>query len=334
MIWTVSTVKDTLANIERFVVRNLAGGADHVVVFVDDDDAEALDYLANHRHATGVAALSWWGQSRPAALNSRQRIAANTVRAIAAGLGDVDWLFHLDGDEALQVNTDRISALGREVRAVRLEVLESVAEWDPQPAHANLFKRKLTKKQLRLLAVRGLVERPRNDHYFHGHVSGKVGVRPAHDVWLGIHRAMDSQREVIDAFEAPWLRMLHYESASGADFVRKWRNLLESGTHANIRTTRTQIADAIQAELAAQTTDAQGLKRVFEQTTADDVETLRLFGFLEEIDPLKSNHAPVAYANQDALLHQLHGLIPEDKRVFEPERDEAEVREVLRRAAA
>ncbi|WP_442939979.1 glycosyltransferase family 2 protein [Nocardioides sp. B-3] len=102
MIWTVSTVKDTPANLERFVERNLAGGADHVVVFVDDDDAEALDYLANHPHTTGVAALSWWGESRPAALNSRQRIAANAVRAIAADLGDVDWLFHPDGDETLQ----------------------------------------------------------------------------------------------------------------------------------------------------------------------------------------------------------------------------------------
>ncbi|UUZ58651.1 hypothetical protein [Nocardioides sp. B-3] len=215
---------------------------------------------------------------------------------------------------------------------MRLDVLESVAEWDPLPAHANLFKRKLTKKELRVLVTRGLVERPRNDHYFHGHVSGKVGIRPAHDVWLGIHRAMDSQREPIDvrgsvAANAP-LRVGVWSGLRAK--VAQLARIRDGGQYPD---GAPPIADAFQAEIDAEATDGQGLKSVFQQTTADDVETLRVLGYLEEIDPLKHGHVPTAYAKQDALLYQLRGLISEDKRVFEPERDVMEVREVLRRAA-
>ena len=35
LVFCVSTVKDTLANLQRYVDGNLAGGADHLVVFLD-----------------------------------------------------------------------------------------------------------------------------------------------------------------------------------------------------------------------------------------------------------------------------------------------------------
>ncbi|WP_107766787.1 hypothetical protein [Nocardioides terrigena] len=90
MIWAVSTIKDNIATLERFVTGNLAGGVDHLVVFVGDGDPILMDFLSTHPNTTGIAATTWWGTNRPGALNSRQRIAANAVRAIAASLGDVD----------------------------------------------------------------------------------------------------------------------------------------------------------------------------------------------------------------------------------------------------
>ncbi len=57
MLFTASTVKDTLPNLRRFVTGNLAGGADHLVVFVDDPDGtdpEAVAFLAEHDGVTCV----------------------------------------------------------------------------------------------------------------------------------------------------------------------------------------------------------------------------------------------------------------------------------------
>ena len=324
LIWAVSTVKDTVANLERFVTRNLAGGVDHLVVFVDDDDAGLLELLSSHPHTTGIAAGPWWGLGRPDALNSRQRIAANAVRATAAGLGDVEWVFHIDGDEAIQLDARRLASLGPDARAVRLEVLEAVAEWNPSPGAERLFKRRLAKDDLNELVARGLVDRPRNDHYFNGHVNGKIGVRPAYDVWLGIHRAMDDRRQALPALEAPWLRLLHYATPPGRDFERKWRNLLNSGTRATVRSARTPVADGLRATITAgERMGPDALRRVFEETVADDVPSLRALGVLEEIDPCAVRHAPTPYAAAEELESRLLALSSQDKRAFEPERGAA-----------
>lgn len=326
VIWVVSTVKDSLANLERFVTQNLAGGADHLVVFVDDDDPDLMEFLASHPHTTGVAAGAWWGDARPPALNSRQRIAANVVRSLAARLRGVRWVFHIDGDEVIRVDPRRLDALDAEV--VRLEVLEAVASWDPAPEHRHLFKHQLDKGQLAELVARGAISRPKNSCYFHGHLSGKVGIRPAHDVWFGIHRAMDARREPVSATAAPWLRLLHYESVSGPEFVRKWSNLLSSGTEAAVRSSRAEVAAAILAEMG---TPQPRWRRVFEQTTADHIETLLTLGLLTTVDPDRSVHTPTKYPDTGALESSQLALTVEDKRIFEPERDPGELQRLLDR---
>ena len=83
MIATVSTVKDTLANVQRFVRGNLAGGVDHMVVFLDAPDPEVEAWLASQEHVTHVVADDrWWGGKRPADLNNRQRMHANITKAL------------------------------------------------------------------------------------------------------------------------------------------------------------------------------------------------------------------------------------------------------------
>ena len=65
LVVLASTVKDTLANIERYVDGNLAGGADHLVVFLDDPSdpatAEVRAFLDAHPHVTCVVTdETWW----------------------------------------------------------------------------------------------------------------------------------------------------------------------------------------------------------------------------------------------------------------------------------
>ena len=45
MILTVTTLKDTLPNVQRFVAGNLAGGIDHLIIFLDAPDPEVESWL-------------------------------------------------------------------------------------------------------------------------------------------------------------------------------------------------------------------------------------------------------------------------------------------------
>ena len=104
MLASVSTVKDTVRNVSRFVERNLAGGIDHMFVFVDAPDAECERYLGDHPHVTPILATeTWWNGARPEGLNRRKIINANVVKALLTDYEWASWLFHIDADEIVRI---------------------------------------------------------------------------------------------------------------------------------------------------------------------------------------------------------------------------------------
>ncbi|MEV7430021.1 glycosyltransferase family 2 protein [Nocardioides sp. NPDC092400] len=339
MLFTASTVKDTLPNIQRFVTGNLAGGIDHMVVFLDAGDAEVRSWLDEHPHVTCVRTdSSWWNGERPAELNVRQRINANVVKAVLSRLDWAEWVFHVDADEIVQLDRDVLAAVPAETRVVRLTPLEAVSRkhWDGDP---TWFKRLLGKPDLTLLQTLGVIDRPSNGAHFHGHVDGKSGVRPATDVWLTLHHGVDAAKEELPAHtDADRLRLLHYESYSGEDFVRKWTSILAAGPMANFRPAREPTAVALRALIAKGLTEEQAapyLMRIFERTTEDDFDTLRDLGLLVEVDPREGRHVPAdppegGLADLRALLDAVRG---EPKRPFHPGEPAAAVEEILARAA-
>ncbi|MDN4171794.1 glycosyltransferase family 2 protein [Nocardioides sp. SOB77] len=338
MLFTVSTVKDTLPNIERFVTGNLAGGVDHMVVFLDAGDPEVRTWLDEHPHVTCVRTdSSWWNGERPAELNVRQRVNANLVKAALSLVEVASWVFHVDADEIVQVDRGVLAAVPAETRVVRLAPLEAVSRkhWDGDP---TLFKRLLDKPDLTLLQTLGVIDRPSNGAYFHGHVDGKSGVRPATDVWLTLHHGVDADKQELPAYaDADRLRVLHYESYSGEDFVRKWTSILAAGPMANFRPAREPTAVALRALIGKGLSEEQAapyLMRIFERTTEDDVDTLRDLGLLVEADPRQGTHVPAtspeAIADLRALLEALRA---EPKRPFHPGEPAAAAEEVLARAA-
>ena len=128
MIVTASTVKDSPENLRTFVARNLAGGVDHLAVFVDDGDAEVVAALAAEPHVTPVAATGeWWQGKRPVQLNARQRINANVLKTLLLPLGGVEWIFHIDADEVLLVDAEALAALPADVEVTRALPYEAVS---------------------------------------------------------------------------------------------------------------------------------------------------------------------------------------------------------------
>jgi hypothetical protein len=323
VILTVSTVKDTLEHVRRFVDHNLAGGVDHLVILLDAPDPEVEAYLRGHAHVTLVVAdEGWWRGDRPLDLNVRQRINANVVKAALTTMPWAEWLFHVDGDEVVWIAREALAKVPAGREAVRLAPLEAVARvhWDGDPTS---FKRLLTDDELADLVAAGALTQPRNAVYFHGHPYGKSGMRPRLDRWLTLHDVVDQDRQRVAGVERPRLRMLHYESYDGREFARKWSALLGSGAVPSFRSVRQRTADRI-AEVLDRRLDREAteaaLLKVFRETTQDDAELLASKGLLVQTDPKSwvGVPQPLPQGGATELAGLLERLGELDKRVFHP----------------
>jgi hypothetical protein len=302
MIFTVTTLKDTPRNAERFVRRNLAAGVDHLLVFLDADQPEVHRFLADHPHTTPVRAdADYWRGRRPANLNLRQVINANLANTALATLPGAAWLFHIDSDEV--VFLDRAAALGTSSPALRLEVLEAVSQWSWPDDEVTHFKRLLGADELTLLTALGVIDRPKNRGYFRGYVGGKIGVRPQVDArFRGVHQAILASGQDTADLELPTMGVLHYDSYSGEEFVRKWTahgGSLTGGTtyHPSRDLVRGALNTLVALEGLAPDRLEQHAARIYERLVRDDFATLLGLGLLTETP--RPDHQPVRLDDQD-----------------------------------
>lgn len=347
MLFTVSTVLDSLANVQHWVRGNLAMGIDHMVVFLDAPRAEGQDevhdFLADHAHVSVVrTGKDWWLGDRPRGLNVRQRINANLAAHALAGLPGADWVFHLDGDEVFAGDRAVIEALPATDSAVWLSPLEAVSTFAPTERPTR-FKRLLDAADLNLLQVLRVIDQPTNQSYFHGHVLGRSGIRPGSGLRLALHEAIDDDGRIVPRAEHAALRVLHYDSISGEEFVRKWRAMLGAGP-VKYRPDRAPTAQALQAVIGKdlpEDTAERYLRRIYDLTTADDVDTLADLDLLEHVDPGRATHEPTGMtpALTSQLERSLADLASAPKRDFHfdkarPARPETGKRGVVRSAAS
>lgn len=306
LICTVSTVKDTTDNVSAFVRRNLAAGVDHMFVFVDSGDPALLDMLAPVPHVTAVAADAAYlhGYSAPR-LNERQNINANVANILLAGFPEVEWLFHIDGDECLDIDKEHLLALHSGVPAVSLTTLESAAKmrWEGE---VNRFKFPPGQEGLERLARSGVIPDPRLRSYFHGHVGGKVGVRPCLDYRLGIHKCTDQRGQQLDLYRsAGELRVLHYEAYSAEEFVRKWTTHFSNRRPPKVNNQKLQMLDEIAAVMAnsdgshdngvTEQWRQDGLTEIFRRHVLDDHERLEEMGLLMTPDLKRHQYQPQGF---------------------------------------
>lgn len=321
MVVTVSTVKDTLANVQRFVNGNLAGGADHMFIFLDEPAPDVEDWLATRADVTFmVCDESWWTEGRPQLLNVRQNLNANVSKALLSLTDWTDWLFHIDADEIVRIDGRRLREVPPEKSAVRLLPLEVISQmhWDGTP---TLFKRLLTKEELAKLHELGVISEAANSHYFRSHTIGKAGLRPTLQLWLSVHHVVDSSGTRLQHVRNPGLQLLHLESFSGEDFVRKWTNMIGSGPRVHFGEERQRIADEIKAVLASGAPPeaiSRQLTEIYTEHMEDPLPLLRELGLVERFEPLAGTHRPRRLSRaRHAQLHRwLDRTRAENKRVF------------------
>ncbi|WP_402466764.1 glycosyltransferase family 2 protein [Isoptericola aurantiacus] len=294
MICTVSTIKESPERVRQFVDDNLSAGVDHMFEFVDAPNGPVVRYLAEHPHCTVVRTDDrYWDGDRPPNLNSRQRINANLVRTLLAPLSWCDWLFHIDADECLDIDREQLETLADDVHAVRLSPWESVS--GPH-AYSGSFKRLLDRDELRLLRLLGVLRKPTNRALFHGHVQGKVGIRPSLDLALSIHWAtIGGGERILGTHDHSWY-VLHRESVSEDDFMTKWSGMLDQPGNGTHRGFRAVVRSAVSALVTNEKLDDQErsllLHQVYTEAVADPVGALERLGYLERPDPGRHRHTP------------------------------------------
>lgn len=304
-VCAVATVLDTLPHVQRFVRGNLASGADHLFVVLDNPHAagqpEIRSWLEEQPDVTCIPGDdSWWHGDTLNNLNARQRANANAVKALLAAQPWPSWLFMIDGDEIVQVPRDVIAQAPGD--AIRLNVCEAVSQyrWDGDP---TWFKTRLDGPELHLLHLLGVIAKPTNNRYFRGHTRGKVGMRSDRDGYLALHSAHGPRHDRLETWQHDELRLLHYESYSGEEFVRKWTAMISSGPKIGLMRKRGGVAEAVGAIADGGLTAAQAepfLRQLYESSTMDDFATLRELKLLLEVDPLQGTHHPASLTAAEA----------------------------------
>ena len=303
MLLTASTIKDSPTNVQFFVAANLASGVDHMFVFLDapedPEQTEVAAALADHPHVTCIPT----GRQHLVGATTAPRASTSGSGSTPTGLARLlepfawaEWLFHIDGDEVACVDRDALAA----VPAGRRRGL-AAAVGGGQPVDAagrpTRFKRLLDDADLNLLHVLGAIDEPTNQAYFHGHVMGKSGVRPGSG--LGADparrgRPPDGQRQ--PRHEDPRLRVLHYDAPSGEEFVRKWTALGPGRTGAATAPTGPRPRGRCgrwSRATCPRTLRAKYLRRIYDLTTRDDVETARRAAACSSRhDPLRGGATP------------------------------------------
>lgn len=338
VICTVSTVKDSLENVTNFVHRNLAAGVDHMFIFLEGSDRDVFAFLGVQPHVTVTDTEDgYWGGSRPSNLNSRQTINANRINYLLSELDVVEWLFHIDGDECLDIDKAQFQKLDTDIEYVRLATKESVSTSEARSKETIYFKRLLSPDELSLLTTLGVIEAPRNRKYFHGHVSGKAGIRPSTSYGLHTHEARRLQGETPTAFKAEWLNILHYESFTPEEFLRKWSVHIEAGRGTTFRDDKEIVQGSIKGVLNNSHLDAEQKRRylfeIYRRRLEDDVPTLLQLGYLEKIQDCRHRYSPGSFPQRDLWL--IENMLPElkasDSAYFRPRQTNRDPRVLMER---
>ncbi|MDZ5619488.1 glycosyltransferase family 2 protein [Nocardioides bizhenqiangii] len=328
-VCTVTTLWDSLDNVRQFVARNLAAGADHMFIFLDAPAPDVGEYLEGLDAVTVVrTGKRYWRGHRPDDLNVRQIVNANTASYLLSPFDSVRWLFHIDGDEVLDIDRDEL--LSSDAPVARLSVLESVsrAHWD---GPVDRFKRTPTPEELVRLTRLGVIPRPHLHEYFHGHIRGKVGMRPTLDLRLSIHNVFTRAGERVVAQPSPEWHVLHYDCWSSEEFLRKWASPMAS-RKAKFAGRRGRLRDAVNAvldtpSLADEERDRR-LMDIYNTYIADDVTALEEAGLL--VAPRSDLHTPRGLGPDREAVHRLlDHLVSVERRYFMSPRRKAHPRELF-----
>ncbi|MEQ9693624.1 glycosyltransferase family 2 protein [Shimia sp. SDUM112013] len=226
MRWgVVATIKAPVADVLNFVAHHLEIGADHLFIYLDDDNPEAQAALDAHPQVSVTRTdTPYWkagGKHRPAKHQARQT--RNATHAYTqATTTNLDWLMHMDVDEFLWAErplSDLLAALPAKAEAARVRPIEALSPPDgPSAGGVTHFKGFVPAHGKRQEISQALF--PTFGNYVKGgflsHVQGKVFVRTGmSDIEIRIHNAFKNGIELSETVEFSGVDLCHLH-------VRDW----------------------------------------------------------------------------------------------------------------
>lgn len=331
-IVTVTTLRDSVDNARWFVERTLASGVDHLVVFLDQPQANVRQVLEESPDVTVVTtSRGYWQGERPQRLAERQQINATLVNAALAICPSVRWLFQVDGDQVPCF--DRARVAGLDASLIRFPILEVVAERDAASRDELPFKKMPDEVELQALAGLGAIREPDLDHYLRGGARGMVGMRPSL-----AHRPQAPDTDDEHAPVAAGAQVLHYHSWSLDDLVGRWQDVTPrkaaegSYTERSRRVGLAVNAIANHSELDERTRQGY-LTRVFDEHVADDRRSLEIMGLLIRPELNPSEPRPLPAEELTAFRAVLGALCEAPKAPFRADAPLAAVLDALEEVA-
>lgn len=315
----VSTVKADPDQVERFLRRNLDSGVDHLLVFLDSPNPAVREILDANPHVTAVrTGARYWNGQRPPRVSDRLRINMNFANAILATVPAVGWLVSIDSDEVACIDRDALGSY--EGRGIRLSILEAVSRRIWPNDEPTLFKRPPTEAELAVLSALDVIPEADLGHYFRGHQEGKSAVRPDLTIRVKVHSASDEQGNSV-VRRHPGMHVLHYESHSLDDFIRRWRDYAPTMAHLRThRESRKLLGVALHTLYHHDAlTDAQRMEmieRVFDAQVADKEETLQALGLIVPAPQHGYRPTLLPPAELDQIQWLVEALGAADKVVF------------------
>jgi hypothetical protein len=331
-----TTLKADPDQVERLLRRNLSGGVDHLIVFLDEANPPVREILEANPHVTPVrTGPKYWNGARPPRVSDRLRINMNLANAVLATVPSVGWMVSIDSDEAVSINRETLRKA--EKPAVLLSVLEAVARRSWPDDEPTLFKSRPSEGELAALATLGVIIEPDLAFYFRGHQEGKPALRPNLRVRVRVHSVHDEAGKGL-ARAADDLFVLHYESHSLDDFIRRWKDYAPASAHLRThRDERKLIGIALHTlyhhEKLTERQRSKLIRQLFDQEIADDERTLTALGLA--VPPPTRDYQPRALPAADvAQIGQvITALLPADKHVFNEGGTTEQVAEELAAAA-
>lgn len=232
MIFSVSTIKDSKANIDFFINENIRSGIDHMFIFYEGD---LLVDPSEYKQATFISSLQYNRSINN--LNTRQEMNIRRVVEFLHKDYEDHWIVNLDGDEVVNFDKKILANLDKKIQVITLYPIEPIVDGKTSIHDQSLCKTTLSKGKLETAKLFDLIDKESNREWLRGHILGKYMARIRLDRKYKIHRVLGGPAE--EALTNRDFNIIHYESASFDEFIRKFKN--HTGNKASFNNVRAKI---------------------------------------------------------------------------------------------
>lgn len=260
-ICTISTIKASLRETLMFVYYHLNVGVDQIIIFFDDPNDKAADYLQDFERVTCVRCDDFYwkqnGGTKSPAIEDRQVINNNNGLVMARDRG-FQWAIFIDNDELVYTDSslkDILSRINGDV--IRFKIYEAVSEKEHYDSlfDTALFKTSARSIQIKAAMLLGCKRAFFEGRYFRGHMDSKVAVRVNADIIkMYIHGPQLSEKGIVER-KTNKIKLLHYDCVGIDAWKSKRLGRLEKssvkGLRGHIKKQQELFASALSRDGAA-----------------------------------------------------------------------------------